>query len=82
MKLSGNGTLTVTSYNAEKCGVWGSNNYNTKDKQSINYNNCENTDELDVSTQLAAEGYTVIRSARKDNADGTYTWTYTVKSKE
>lgn len=82
LKLSGNGTLTVTSYNAEKCGVWGSNNYNTKDKQSINYNNCENTDELDVSTQLAAEGYTVIRSARKDNADGTYTWTYTVKPKE
>ena len=82
LKLSGNGALTVTSYNAEKCGVWGSNNYNTKDKQSINYNNCENTDELDVSTQLAAEGYTVIRSARKDNADGTYTWTYTVKSKK
>lgn len=82
LKLSGNGALTVTSYDAEKCGVWGSNNYNTKDKQSINYNNCENTDELDVSTQLAAEGYTVIRSARKDNADGTYTWTYTVKPKE
>lgn len=82
LHLSGNGTLTVTSYDAEKCGVWGSYNYNTIDKQSINYNNCENTDELDVSTQLAAEGYTVIRSARTDNADGTYTWTYTVKSKE
>ena len=79
LKLSGNGALTVTSYNAEKCGVWG-NNYNAKDPS--NYNNYENTGELDVSKQIAAEGYTVIRSARTDNADGTYTWTYTVKSKE
>ena len=82
MKLSGNGTLTVTSYNAENCGVLGISNYNTKDQKSSNYNNYENTGELDVSKQIAAEGYTVIRSARTDNADGTYTWTYTVKSKE
>ena len=82
LKLSGNGTLTVTSYNAENCGVLGISNYNTKDQKSSNYNNYENTDELDVSSQLAAEGYTVIRSARTDNADGTYTWTYTVKPKE
>lgn len=82
LKLSGNGTLTVTSNKAENCGVLGIYNYNTKDPKSSNYNNYENTGEIDVSEQLAAEGYTVIRSARKDNADGTYTWTYTVKSKE
>ena len=77
LKLSGNGALTVTSYDETKCGIWATNNYG-----KYNENHYENTDVLDVSSQLAAEGYTVIRSARKDNADGTYTWTYTVKSKE
>lgn len=84
LKLSGNGTLTVTSNKAENCGVLGIFNYNTKDPKSSNYNNYENTGELDVSEQLAEEPEktTVIRSARTDNADGTYTWTYTVKPKE
>ena len=77
LKLSGNGALTVTSYDETKCGIWATNNYG-----KYNENHYENTDVLDVSSQLAAEGYTVIRSARKDNADGTYTWTYTVKPKE
>ena len=31
------------------------------------------------TSALAADGYTVTRSARTDNADGTYTWTYTVR---
>ena len=77
LKLSGNGALTVTSYDETKCGIWATNNYG-----KYNENHYENTDVLDVSSQLAAEGYTVIRSARTDNADGTYTWTYTVKPKE
>ena len=38
--------------------------------------------EVDVSDYLAADGYTVKRSARIDNADGTYTWKYTVKPTE
>ena len=72
LKLSGNGTLTVTAKEADRCGIYGSTNYEY-------YSNLhDTTGELDVSAQLAAEGYTVIRSARTDNADGTYTWTYTV----
>ena len=73
LKLSGNGTLTVTTSDAERCGFNGSTNYN------IANNGHETTTVLDVSSQLAAEGYSVIRSARTDNADGTYTWTYTVR---
>ena len=72
LKLQGNGTLTVTSKNAEYCGLYGGDNYN----ESNNAN--ATTTVLDVSTQLAADGYRVVRSARTDNQDGTYTWTYTV----
>ena len=75
VKLSGNGTLAVTSYSAESCGIYGGYNYKNTN------NNYEITTELDVTSQLAAEGYTVTRSARQDNADGSYTWTYTVKPK-
>lgn len=71
LKLSGNGTLTVTANKDQACGLYG-NNY-TK----VNNNNTTTT-ELDVSTDLAAPGYKVTRSARTDNVDGTYTWTYTV----
>ena len=73
LKLSGNGTLTVTAKNADYCGIYGLYNYNLT------------TTSLDVSAQLAANGYTVTRSARTDNDadnDGTpesYTWTYTVR---
>ena len=76
--LSGDGTLTVTSSNATCCGIRGGYNYTPKNAN----NNYETTTELDVTDQLAASGYTVTRSARQDNADGTYTWTYTVKPKE
>ena len=34
--------------------------------------------DLDLTSQLATDGYTVTRSARVDNGDGSYTWTYTV----
>ena len=30
------------------------------------------------ASNLAADGYTVTRSAMTNNGDGTYTWTYTV----
>lgn len=72
LKLSGNGTLTVTCNGEMTCGLYGNSNYNS---ESSNYNM---TDEQDVTTQLAASGYTVTRSARTDNADGTHTWTYSV----
>ena len=72
LKLKGNGTLTVTSNSASSCGLFGSSNYTSSNNSYLT------TTELDVSTQLAADGYTVTRSARIDNGDGTYTWTYTV----
>ena len=78
-KLSCTGTsatLTVTSKGNKDCGL---NAYNySKNGSGDTYNYYSTTTELDVSTQLAASGYKVVRSARTDNADGTYTWTYTV----
>lgn len=71
LKLSGNGTLTVTSNNAEYCGIMGKNYTSTN-------NNHSTTTMLNVSSQLAADGYTVIRSACTDNGNGTYSWTYSV----
>lgn len=70
LKLSGNGTLTVTA-NSNSCGLRGDSNYNDSS------NDYETTTELDVTSQLAAPGHTVTRSARM-NVGGTYTWTYTV----
>ncbi len=64
LKLSGNGTLTVTANYADRYGVYAESNYN-------NGNNS-------AASVLAATYHTVTRSARTDNADGTYTWTYTV----
>ena len=71
LKLQGNGTLTVTSNDAANCGLYGSN-YTSSD------NHHEITTALDVSSLLAANGYKVTRSARTDNHDGSYSWTYTV----
>ena len=72
LKLQGSGTLTVTSNIPEFCGILGLENYNPEN------NDCATTAILDVSTQLAADNYRVVRSARTDNPDGSYTWTYTV----
>jgi len=72
LKLSGNGTLTVTSDENQLCGILGNANYQR------NNNNYSNTGVLLNVTALAANGYTVTRSARQSNGDGTYTWTYTV----
>ena len=77
IKLKGNGTLTVTSGNHDYCGIFASNYKPANDNTIHNY--WSTTTEVDVTTQLAADGYTVTRSARIDNADGTYTWKYTVK---
>ena len=63
LKLSGNGTLTVTTNSAAEAGF-----------------ECENySGDPSTLSALAADGYTVTRSSRTDNPDGTYTWTYTVK---
>ena len=75
LKLSGNGTLTVTAKSADYCGIRGTTNY-SKDKSN---NDKATTTAIDVSAQLAADGYKVTRSARSDNSDGTFTWTYTVR---
>ena len=73
LKLKGDGTLTITCKHTQYCGIR-SNNY------TDNNNIHATTDtEYDVTSLLAADGYTVKRSARIDNADGTYTWKYTVK---
>ena len=74
LKLSGNGTLTVTAKSTDDCGIRGTTNY-SKDKSN---NDKATTTAIDVSAQLAADGYKVTRSAMTDNGDGTYTWTYTV----
>ena len=78
LKLTGNGTLTVTATSDTRCGIMGGGNYS--------YNNNQNakTSELDVTSQLALdpEKTTVVRSARTSNSDGTYTWTYTVTTTE
>lgn len=71
MTTGGSHTLTVTTIDSNDCGLW-CNNY----KPSSNGH--ETTTALDVTSMLAAPGYTVTRSARTDNGDGTYTWTYTV----
>lgn len=79
LKLSGIGSLTITSKYPENCGIYGLNYYYY---DNTDYTNAYNTtSEIDVSAQLAQPGYTVIRSARTDNPDGTYTWTYTVTPK-
>ena len=73
LKLSGNGTLTVTANDDEYCGLVDDYNYRPSD------NSYDTTTELDVSAALAAPGYRVTRSARTYNSsEGTYTWTYTV----
>lgn len=72
LKLSGNGTLTVTANSASNCGLYAKGNYTT----SNNLNGT--TAEVDVTSLLAADGYTVTRSAMTTNGDGSYTWTYTV----
>ena len=69
LKLSGSGTLTVTSNYATLYGLYASTNY--KDSNNSDSNNSD-------ASVLAADGYTVTRSAVTNNVDGTYTWTYTV----
>ena len=63
-------TITVTVGNDPLCGLYG---YNYSEEN--NYNST--TTELDVTSQLAAPGFTVTRSARSESG-GKYTWTYTV----
>lgn len=73
LRLSGSGTLTVTASYDPYCGIWGGDNYSTSN------NSYNKTDQQDVTDLLAADGYTVIRSARLGS--GPYTWTYTVSPK-
>ena len=68
LKLCGNGTLTVTATSTSRYGLLGSSNYNSNGTSPNNSN----------ASNLAADGYTVTRSAMTNNGDGSYTWTYTV----
>lgn len=80
LKLSCTGTsatLTVTGTTDGCCGISGFN-YRSDGAFGVSYNEASTTTELDVTSMLAADGYSVIRSARTDNSDGSYTWTYTV----
>ena len=67
LKLSGNGTLTVTATSDDRYGLYGNSNY--KDNNNSN---------SDPAVLAYNEKTTVTRSARTDNGDGTYTGTYTV----
>ena len=83
LKLTGNGTLTVTVKDNEYykcCGICGFHNYTDSDSSEARYNYQTTITELDVTPQLALNPAktTVTRSARTDNGDGTFTWTYTV----
>ncbi len=83
LKLSCTGTsatLTVTASSVGSCGIKG-HNYRSDGVPGVSYNELYTTTELDVSSMLAATGYSVIRSARTDHTDGSYTWTYTVTPK-
>lgn len=71
-------TLTVTASHSDFCGILGDSNYKQSQGGGADAYNNYPTTELYVTSQLAAPGYTVTRSARTANADGTYTWTYTV----
>ena len=77
LKLCGNGTLTVTTKDADYNGIRAWNHYAPG---KSNYPNTQDNS-VDVTSILSAdpEQYTVTRSARTDNSDGTYTWTYTVR---
>ena len=86
LKLSCTGTsatLTVTGTTDGCCGISGYN-YRSDGDFGVSYNEASTTTELDVTSMLAADGYSVVRSARTDNdEDGdsypdSYTWTYTV----
>ena len=81
LKLSCTGasaTLTVTTKIGGSCGICGANYVSSNVPSYPAANRYDITTELDVTAQLAAPGFTVTRSARTDNADGTYSWTYTV----
>lgn len=80
VRFIGNGTLTLTTKYKETCGIFSGNNKPSN-------NNWETTDvSVDMTDMLGgidsnSQRYTVVRSPRTDNGDGTYTWTYTVAPK-
>ena len=62
LKLSGDGTLTVTTNSSAERGIGGTNYTSESAPQAL----------------AADENHTVTISDMTDNGDGTYTWTYTV----
>jgi len=81
LKLSCTGasaTLTVTTGLDGPCGIECNNYTGQVSPSDPEWNYCDDTGERDVTALLAADGFTVIRSARTDNPGGSYTWTYTV----
>ena len=72
LKLKGNGNLSVFVNNYAYCGLVSDPDY------QVGTNFQGTTDELDVTAELAADGYTVTRSKRYQSGS-TYYWTYIVK---
>ena len=75
LALIGNGTLTITTADPDNCGIIAAN-YPATDEAA------KSTDAYEFPYSTGGLGkkyaYIVTRSARTDNGDGTYTWTYTV----
>ena len=81
LKLSCTGTsatLTVTGTTDVCCGISGYN-YRSDGDFGVSFNEYNTTTELDVTSMLAADGFTVTRSAGTyDSNTDLYYWTYTV----
>lgn len=76
LALIGNGTLTITTADPDNCGIIAANYPATTEA-------AKSTDAYEFPYATGGLGYKynyiVTRSARTDNGDGTYTWTYTVR---
>ena len=79
LALIGNGTLTITTADPDNCGIIAANYPATTEA-------AKSTDAYEFPYATGGLGYKynyiVTRSARTDNGDGTYTWTYTVRPRE
>jgi len=82
MRLSCTGdsaTLMVTTADyPQLCGFECYNYTDNVQTTDWRFNHYEWTDYSDMTVNLAEDGFEVIRGPRIDNADGSYTWEYTV----
>ena len=70
LRITGDGTLTITTADPDNCGIIATN-YTTKGSEAYTF---------PAGVELGYMSYYIVtRSARQNNGDGTYTWTYTVR---